>query len=296
MGGASGVAESGRAGAAIERARRFIDAHVEHGGERPTLARLAEVAGMSAFHLQRKFRESVGVTPAVYLRMRRAERLRASLRMEPTVSRAVYDAGYGSGSRVYERDAPGLGMPPAAYRRGGAGWAIRYTIVGCELGRLLVAVTDRGVCAVTLGGDDGELERALRVEYPRAAIERVDDGADEWLATLVSDVAATLRAGSGAAAGAVPLDVRGTAFQWRVWRELQRIPVGETRTYGEVAAAIGEPRAARAVARACASNRAALVVPCHRVIRGDGLPGGYRWGVERKEALLELEREERQAG
>lgn len=274
---------------AVEQARCWIDAEVARGaaGQRVTLAALARATGVSAFHLQRQFRAALGVTPAQYARMRRAARLRNGLRSGETVSRAVYGAGYGSGSRVYSAADAEFGMTPAAYRRGGAGIAIRYTVVGSPLGRVLVAVTTRGVCAVSLGDDDATLERDLRAEYPRATVERVDAG-DAWVASLVRGVATSLA--GGATAAEIPLDVRGTAFQWSVWHALLRIPMGETRTYSELARSIGRPTAARAVARACASNRAAVIVPCHRVVREDGSLGGYRWGVERKARLLAAER------
>jgi len=291
-GDSSGMTISPRVAAAVDRARRDIDERTARGGERVTLAGLARATGVSATHLQRAFTRIVGVSPAVYARMRRAERLRGELRAEPTVSRAVYGAGYGSGSRVYDAaSGPALGMTPATYRRGGVGMQIRYTIVASPLGRLLVAVTDRGVCAVTLGDGDAVLADALRSEYSLAEIERVDDG-DDWLADLVRQVGETVATGT-VDTQAIPLDVRGTAFQWQVWRALQRIPAGETRSYAEIARMIGRPRATRAVGQACGANRVAVVVPCHRVLRDDGSPGGYRWGVARKERLLSDERSRR---
>ena len=278
----------------VERTRRYIEAKIAEAAPRSalTLDQLARVANMSPYHLQRRFKSVVGVSPAEYARMRRAERLRDELRSESSVSRAVYGAGYGSGSRVYEtsRGAP-LGMTPAAYRRGGEGVEIHFTVVDSAYGRLLVAATERGICAVTLGDDDAALEKALRSEFKRAKIERVDEGADEWLSGIVERVTDALRSGNDAKAmAAVPLDVQGTAFQWRVWRALQEIPVGETRSYSEIANQLGRPTAARAVARACGSNRVAVVIPCHRVVREDGSLGGYRWGIERKVQLLDEER------
>lgn len=179
----------------------------------------------------------------------------------------------------------GAAIEQDSVRSGGAGVAIRYAVVASPLGRLLVAVTGRGVCAVMLGDDEAGLERALGAEYPGAAAQRVDEGADEWLGRVVRQVSIP----GGHEARAVPLDVRGTAFQWRVWRELQRIPAGETRSYSDVARAVGRPTGVRAVARACASNRVAVLVPCHRVMREDGSLGGYRWGVARKARLLGVE-------
>ena len=250
-----------------------------------TLERLGRVAYMSPFHLQRSFKRLLGVTPREYVRARRAERLKQRLRAGDTVSRATFEAGYGSGSRVYERADEELGMTPASYRRGGAGETIRYAVIGTSLGRLLVAATARGVCAVAFGESDAELEAELRREFPRAVLEHAPDELGPWVAAVVALVEGEV------ARVDVPLDLRATAFQQRVWKALREIPPGETRTYGEVAKAIGEPRAARAVARACASNRVAVVVPCHRVVpsaAGAGV-GGYRWGVERKRKLLERE-------
>jgi AraC family transcriptional regulator of adaptative response/methylated-DNA-[protein]-cysteine methyltransferase len=277
--------EASPAERAVAKARACLD---RHAGEPVSLARLAQEAGMSPWHLQRTFRRLTGLSPREYAEARRAERLRQGLRQEPSVSRATYEAGYGSSSRVYERAPTMLGMTPGAYRRGGAGMEIRYTIVASPFGRLLVAVTDRGVCAVTLGDSDDALARSLRQQFPRAEISRVDAGADEWLAGLVARVAARV-ARPGETSGEVPLDLRGTAFQWRVWQALLAIPPGETRSYQQLARAVGRPRAVRAVAGACAANRVAVVVPCHRVIRGDGSLGGYRWGLPRKAKLLARE-------
>lgn len=277
--------------ALVRRLCRHIDAQVAAGAPRDafTLDALGAVARLSPYHLQRQFTRVMGMSPAQYVRVKRSERLRDELRTEGSVSRAVFGAGYGSSSRVYDATSGArLGMTPATYASGGAGMEIRYTIVASRYGRLLVAVTSRGVCAVTLGTSDRDLTASLKKEYPRAAIERVDDG-DEWLADLVARVSAALPGGA-AIAETIPLDVQGTAFQWQVWRALQEIPRGETRTYTEVARSIGRPTSVRAVARACASNRAAIVIPCHRVIREDGSLGGYRWGIERKERLLGEER------
>jgi AraC family transcriptional regulator of adaptative response/methylated-DNA-[protein]-cysteine methyltransferase len=267
------------AAAAVRDAAAFIDAHAD---ERITLAALARQTGVSPFHLQRVFRRELGVTPREYQQARRLDRLRAQLRRGETVSRATYDAGFGSPSRVYEQAAQ-LGMTPAVYRRGGQGLSIRFAIVPSPLGQLLVAATARGVCAVSLGDTDEQLERRLRAEFPRAVVER-DDGS---LADLAGRVLAHIR-GDGSAHD-LPLDVRGTAFQQQVWRALLAIPYGETRSYAEVAAAIGQPTATRAVARACATNPVAVVIPCHRVVRSNGGLGGYAGGVERKERLLEIE-------
>jgi AraC family transcriptional regulator of adaptative response/methylated-DNA-[protein]-cysteine methyltransferase len=244
---------------------------------------------MSPFHLQRRFKSAVGLTPSQYARARREERLRQELRKGERVSRAVYGSGFGSSSRVYEAVTARMGMTPGRYAKGGLGMNIRYTIVPSQLGRLLVGATDTGICAVSLGSDDMTLERELRNEFPRAELIRVDEGADRWLGNLVRQVEHSLSTPAGKPP-AIPLDIMGTAFQYRVWQALQAIPAGETRTYTEVAQAIRRPKAVRAVARACASNRVAVVVPCHRVVRSDGTLGGYRWGVERKKRLLAAER------
>jgi AraC family transcriptional regulator of adaptative response/methylated-DNA-[protein]-cysteine methyltransferase len=276
----------------VRRACAYLDEHLD---EPVTLETLGREVGVSPFHLQRMFKRVTGVSPKEYVSARRVERLKACLQQGNGVADATYEAGYGSGSRVYEQADAQLGMTPATYKRGGTGVAIRYGTTESPLGRLLVAMSERGVCAVTLGDSDAALEAALRREYPRAQIERVDAGAEadderleEWLGAIVRHL-------EGAQPSlALPVDVQATAFQRRVWQALQEIPYGTTRSYGEIAAALGQPRAARAVARACAMNRVALVVPCHRVVRNDfettGEAGGYRWGEERKRRLLERER------
>ena len=268
----------------VRRAREYLDAHLD---ETVTLERLGRAAMMSPTHLQRVFKRATGMSPREYVAARRAERLKARLREGDTVSRATFEAGYGSASRVYEQAAPRLGMTPAAYRRGGRGERIRFATAATPLGRLMLAATERGVCAVTLGDGDAELEAALRREFPGARLERADDTELEgWIAMVARHLEGAQPELS------LPLDVRATAFQWQVWKALREIPYGGTRSYGQVAAALGRPTAARAVARACASNPVALVVPCHRVVREDGAAGGYRWGMERKEALLRREREQ----
>jgi len=279
-GDASGVADR------IERARRYLDAHA---GERVTLQQLGRVAGLSPFHLQRTFRKLVGLTPKAYASARRTERFKRSLKDREDVTTAIYDAGYGSSSRAYEKSAERLGMTPSAYRRGGLGMRIRYATVGSPLGRLLVGATDRGVCSVALGDDDAALLTALRREYPRAELERAKDGLSEAASAVVEHLRGT------GPAPQLPLDVTASAFQWRVWKALQGIPSGSTRSYAAIATEIGRPTAVRAVARACASNKVALLIPCHRVVRTDGALGGYRWGLRRKAELLERERRGRKA-
>jgi AraC family transcriptional regulator of adaptative response/methylated-DNA-[protein]-cysteine methyltransferase len=264
----------------LERARQLLD------GSELSLAELGKAVGVSASHLQRQFSARYGLSPAEYLAQRKLGMLKSGLRDGHDVSAALYDAGYGSPSRVYQDGAARLGMTPARYRAGGAGEAIRWSVIDTALGRALVATTQRGICMVELGDDDKKLEAKLRAEFPQAGLERVDAGRDEFLAPRVRAVADTL-AGKHAS---VPVDLLGTAFQKRVWDALMKIPEGETRSYAELAAAVGAPRAARAVASACAHNRIAIVVPCHRVIRGDGSAGGYRWGLPLKQQLLQRER------
>ncbi|HEV7838628.1 MAG TPA: bifunctional DNA-binding transcriptional regulator/O6-methylguanine-DNA methyltransferase Ada [Gemmatimonadaceae bacterium] len=270
--------------AAIQRARDYIDTHIaDLSEERITLDLLGEESGLSPYHLQRKFKELIGLTPAQYIRARKSERLKGELKRGETVSRATFGAGYGSSSRVYDTADAQLGMTPATYKRGGEGMHIDYAIAKTSLGTLLVGATARGVCAVTLGDDVGSLESALAEEYPAATRARVT-GPSSSLASWVEEIVATMD--GQRARSEVPLDVQASAFQWKVWRELQKIPLGETRSYSEIASAIGSPKAVRAVASACASNRVAVVVPCHRAVRLDGGLGGYRWGVERKKRLL----------
>jgi AraC family transcriptional regulator of adaptative response/methylated-DNA-[protein]-cysteine methyltransferase len=263
----------------LERARRMLDI-----GE-PGLSELSAAVGLSVSHLQRSFRRRFGLSPADYLAQRKLGSLRASLREGRDVSAALYDAGYGSPSRVYETGAARLGMTPARYRAGGDGEDVRWSLVDTALGQALVATTERGICMVELGEDADALETKLRTEFPRARLQRVDAGRDEFLAPRVRAVADAL-AGNEVR---VPLALVGTAFQKRVWDALMKIPRGQTRSYAELAASLGAPRAARAVASACAHNRVAVVVPCHRVIRGDGSLGGYRWGLDIKRGLLERE-------
>ncbi|UPG90819.1 methylated-DNA--[protein]-cysteine S-methyltransferase [Luteibacter aegosomaticola] len=271
---------------ALERVRLAL----EQDDAPADLASLAAIAGLSPTHLQRVFRRRYGVSPAEYARARRFGQLREALRSGAAVTDAVYDAGFGSGSRVYEESDRRLGMTPASYRAGGAGAAIRYTTTPTPLGQMLVATTARGICSVTLGHDDAELEARLADEFPLASRERVDAGREEWLDAVIARVAHELGWSDRDAPAMPPLDVAATAFQWRVWEALTRIPRGETLSYGELAAALGVPKAARAIGRACGSNKLALLVPCHRIIREDGSLGGWRWGMEIKRQLLATER------
>jgi AraC family transcriptional regulator of adaptative response/methylated-DNA-[protein]-cysteine methyltransferase len=265
----------------IGRVCRLID----DGLETPLrLKDLARRAGMSPDHLARCFKRATGLSPKQYAEARRLASLKEHLRKGEQVSEAIYEAGYGSSSRVYEKAPTQLGMTPAAYRRGGPGLSLDYTIVDSPLGRLLVAATERGVSAVCLGRSDAALETALRAEYPQAEVRRDERRLRPWVATLVQKLEGR------APQTELPLDVQATAFQWRVWRELRAIPLGQTRTYAEVARRIGQPQAARAVARACATNPVAIAIPCHRVVPKAGGAGGYRWGTAKKRALLERER------
>ncbi len=263
----------------MQAACRYLAAHVD----RPiTLAELAAEVGGSPFHLHRTFTQIVGLSPRAYQDALRADRFRRELRQGAPISSALYDAGYGSTSRVYERGPTGRGMTPAVYRQGGRGADVQYVTVRCPLGQLLVAATDRGVCAVRLGDSARAIADDLRREYPEARVSRGERALAAWARAIVAHL-------DRPAGLDLPLDVRATAFQWKVWRALQTIPAGETRTYAEGARAIGRPSAVRAVARACATNPVCLVIPCHRVVRTDGGLGGYRWGLARKRALLARE-------
>ncbi|MFN3842766.1 MAG: methylated-DNA--[protein]-cysteine S-methyltransferase [Rehaibacterium terrae] len=266
----------------VEQARRLLDRD-DH-----SLQQLADAIGIGPHALLRRFRARFGLTPAEYRAQRRLQAFKRGLRAGADVTTALYDAGFGSPSRIYENGAARLGMTPARYRRGGEGETLRWTVIDTRLGHALIAVTARGVCAVSLGEDETTLEAELRAEFPHATLERVDAGADEFVAPRVRAVAEALQ--GRRLHGQLPLEVVGSAFQHKVWQALMRIPPGQTRSYGEIAAAIGAPRAVRAVARACAQNRLAVLVPCHRVIRSDGSLGGYRWGLPRKQALLAAEK------
>lgn len=276
--------ESAEFDAQAELVKR-ICSYIEANPDEPlTLATLSGHVNMSPYHLQRTFKRIVGITPHQYVRARRLSTLKAQLRDGQRVTTALYEAGYGSSSRLYEEAAVGLGMTPATYWRGGQGMRIGYTTVDCPLGRLLVAATARGVSAVSLGDSDAGLEAALRAEYPAAEVHRDDDGLREWVDALLRHLNGDqphLR---------LPLDVQATGFQARVWQEIRAIPYGSVRSYGQIARALGQPRAARAVGRACAANPAAVVIPCHRAVGEDGSLVGYRWGLERKRLLLEQER------
>jgi AraC family transcriptional regulator of adaptative response/methylated-DNA-[protein]-cysteine methyltransferase len=266
----------------IRRVCREIetDADTEH---RSSLGRLAAVAGLSPQHLQRTFRQAMGITPRQYADAIRVARLKSNLRKGTDVTTALYETGYGSPSRLYEKSDAQLGMTPATYRQGGLGMRISYSITDCVLGRVLVAATERGVSAVYLGDKDEPLAAALRKEYPHAEISRNSDKHSEWVRAIVRHLAGAQPQLD------LPTDVAATAFQRRVWEALRAIPFGSTQTYSEVAKSLGRPTATRAVARACATNPTSILVPCHRVVRTDGSLGGYRWGLDRKKLLLEQE-------
>lgn len=248
-----------------------------------TLRALAAIVQMSPDQLERAFKRVMGISPREYADSQRMLRLKSRLKKGDDVTTALYDAGFGSSSRLYERAPSHLGMTPATYKRGGQGMNIQYTVTDSPLGRLLVGATERGVSAVYLGEKDVPLESALRKEYPRAQIAENKNGMKQWVGSILEH----LRGHEPNLD--LPTDVRATAFQRSVWQELRRIPYGATRTYSEVAKAIGKPKAIRAVARACATNPVSVVVPCHRVVRADGGLAGYRWGLGRKTELLRRE-------
>ena len=259
---------------------RYIEQHLD---EPLTLARLGSEFHQSPFHLQRTFKSALGITPRAYADSCRVNQLKDNLRAGHSVTRSMYDAGYSSSSRLYERTASQLGMTPDKYRRGAIAAPIRYTFADSPLGRMLIAATDKGICAIQFADSDGELEQGLRHEFPFAIRRRDDQAMRPWKEDLLRQMRGQRMN------AALPLDIQATAFQRRVWTHLQSIPFGATRSYADVAKAIGQPTATRAVARACATNPVAVAIPCHRVVSKRGDSGGYRWGVERKKALLELE-------
>ena len=259
---------------------RYIEQHLD---EPITLERLGKAFRQSPFHLQRRFKAALGITPREYADSCRLRLLKRNLQAGDNVTRAMYDAGYGSSSRLYEKTASQLGMTPDKYRRGAIAAGIRYACADSPLGRMLIAATDRGVCAIQFARTDGELIEGLKREFPFAVRKADSGGLQTWIAALLAKMSGKeLNA-------ALPLDIRATAFQRRVWTYLQSIPFGATRSYSQVAKGIGQPGASRAVARACATNPVAVAIPCHRVVREDGNVSGYRWGVERKKTLLEME-------
>jgi AraC family transcriptional regulator, regulatory protein of adaptative response / methylated-DNA-[protein]-cysteine methyltransferase len=268
-----------RQAAAVAKACRMI----EEAEEMPSLDRLADAAGMSRFHFHRVFRAVTGVTPKAYADAHRRQRVRKELLEADTVTSALYGAGFNSNGRFYAAAAGLLGMTPTAFRRGGRGVAIRFAVGQCSLGAILVAASDKGVCAIDFGDDPEVLVRGLQDRFPKARLIGADRDFEQVVAQVIGLVEAPRRGLD------LPLDLRGTAFQERVWRALRKIPAGRTTTYAEIARRIGAPKAVRAVAQACASNPVAVAIPCHRVVRTDGAISGYRWGIERKRTLLARE-------
>src|SRR5579862_459295 len=259
---------------------RYIEQHLD---DAVTLTRLGKVFRQSPFHLQRRFKAAVGITPREYADSCRLRLLKRNLQAGDNVTRAMYDAGYGSSSRLYEKTSSQLGMTPDKYRRGAIAATIRYACADSPLGRMLIAATDRGICSIQFGSSDAELLEGLKREFPFAVRKPDESALATWIAALLSRITGQ------ESSAALPLDIRATAFQRRVWSYLQSIPLGATRSYQDVAKAIGQPKATRAVARACATNPVAVVIPCHRIVRADGAVSGYRWGAERKTKLLALE-------
>ncbi len=265
---------------AVKAICRYIEQHLD---DNVTLERLGEAFRQSPFHLQRRFKAALGITPREYAGSCRMRSLKRNLQAGDNVTRALYDAGYGSSSRLYEKTASQMGMTPDQYRRGAIAAVIRYACSDSPLGRMLIAATEKGVCSIQFADSDGELIAGLKREFPFAKL-KADDAR---LRTPITDL--LMRMSGQKLDVALPLDIRATAFQRRVWTYLQSIPFGATRSYAEVAEGIGQPTASRAVARACATNPVAVAIPCHRVVRADGSISGYRWGVGRKKALLEME-------
>jgi AraC family transcriptional regulator of adaptative response/methylated-DNA-[protein]-cysteine methyltransferase len=273
------AAPAARQASAIAKACRTI----EEAEEMPSLDQLADAAGLSRYHFHRLFKAATGVTPKAYGAAHRKERLRDELGRRSTVTEAFYGAGFNSSGRFYEAAAEALGMTPSAFRAGGGGAVIRFAVGECSLGAILVAATDKGVCAIQLGDDPDDLVRALQDRFPKAKMIGADAAFEELIAKVVGFVETPAQGLD------LPLDIRGSAFQERVWRALRDIRPGSTATYSEIAKRIGRPKAVRAVAQACAANALAVAIPCHRVVRTDGSLSGYRWGVERKRALLRRE-------
>jgi AraC family transcriptional regulator, regulatory protein of adaptative response / methylated-DNA-[protein]-cysteine methyltransferase len=269
-----------RQSAAVLEACRLI----EEAPELPSLAELAQASGLSRFHFHRVFKAHTGLTPKGYAEAHRSKRLREGLASRNTITSALYGAGFNSNSRFYAASSELLGMTPTQFRAGGDGNVIRFALGECSLGSILVAMTDRGVCALELGDDPQELVRELQDRFPKATLIGADREFEQQIAKVVGFVETPAHGLD------LPLDIRGTAFQQRVWQALRSIPAGSTATYTEIAQRIGRPKAVRAVAQACASNAIAVAIPCHRVVRSDGSISGYYWGVERKRALLARER------
>jgi len=256
---------------------------IENAEELPSLDALADAAGMSRFHFHRVFKAQTGVTPKAYADAYRSQRVMSELERGATVTEAIYAAGFNSSGRFYATSTGRLGMTPSAFRSGGRGAAIRFAVGQCSLGSILVAATQKGICAISFGDEPNDLVRDLQDRFPQAELIGADEEFEQHVAEIVGFIEAPGRGLN------LPLDVQGTAFQQRVWQALREIPVGSKTTYAEIARRIGSPAATRAVAQACGSNNVAVAIPCHRVVRADGDLSGYRWGVARKQALLERE-------
>jgi AraC family transcriptional regulator of adaptative response/methylated-DNA-[protein]-cysteine methyltransferase len=265
----------------VDQVCKYIEANLQR---KLTLPIMSAQVGLSPYHFQRTFKRVLGISPRQYVKARRLARMKHYLRNGETVNNSLYNAGFSSRSRVYENVPGGFGVNPGEFRRGGEGLQVRYSIIDSPLGRLLIAATEKGVCGVCIGDSDAFVERTLAEDYPAATLERADERMKEWTTAF-----AKYFDGEHFALD-LPLDVKATAFQSRVWKIIQSVPYGKTTTYGRIANELGRPEASRAVARACATNPVALVIPCHRVIGKDGSLRGYRWGNKRKQALLELER------
>lgn len=264
---------------AVRQACRLIEAK----DATPNLAELADAAGLSRFHFQRVFRKVMGVTPGQYASKHRAERVRSELRAGTSITSAIYDAGFNSSSRFYEKSGEMLGMTPGQFRDGGSGVAIRYSIGNSSLGLVMIAATDLGICSVRFGETKAALLQELKDSFPQASIEAAGADFEARARAVVEYIDNPVTVSD------LPLDIRGTAFQLRVWQALREIPAGRTATYAQVAARAGSPKAVRAVGSACGANPVAVLVPCHRAVRADGAVGGYRWGAERKQKLLKKE-------
>ena len=273
----------------VELVQRVCHLLNSNESESLKLAELATQAGVSQFHLQRTFKRVMGISPRQYLAARKIDNFKTLVRKGESVTTSLYESGFNSSSRLYEHAAEELGMTPATYSRGGRGVNISYTIASSSMGRLLVAVTERGVCAVRMADNDAELEKDLRGEFPNAELKRDDSALRESVQKILNHLE------KNEPRLDLPLDIKATAFQRQVWEHLRAIPYGQTVSYGEVAKALGKPGAVRAVGRACATNPVALVIPCHRVVREDKTLGGYRWGLDRKKKLLDYERRAQKA-
>ena len=264
----------------IRRVCKYVNENLDR---KLTLVILSREAGLSPFHFQRVFKKTLGISPRQYVEARRLERVKRSLTRGETVTNAVYDAGFTSRARLYEKGSSGLGVRPGTFRRGGEGLSIQFTIIDSPVGRLLLGATERGICAVCIGSSDEAVEAALKEDYSAANLNRNDEGMEKWATQFLKYFDGQRFAMD------LPIDVQATAFQWKVWRAIQSIPYGGTASYSSLAESLGEPSAARAVARACATNPVAIVIPCHRVVGKDGGLHGYRWGMKTKRSLLSLE-------